>query len=237
MRLGCGPAALRTLFGEGEVVLSTILVTGGAGFIGGSFLRRYVPETGHRMVNLDLLTYAGNLESLQPVAGCENYRFVQGDIRDANLVRRLLRDHQPRAIVHFAAESHVDRSIGAPATFIQTNVVGTQNLLECARGYWSDLDSAAQARISLSACFDRRGLRIARTDGALHGTIPLCPELALFRFESRCRSSGPGLLSHLRAARSDLELLQQLRALSVSGKTDPADDSQRAGRKTAPCLR
>ncbi len=124
--------------------MNTILVTGGAGFIGGTFVRRFVGCGGCRLLNLDLLTYAGNLESLQSVADCPSHIFVQGDIRDEKLVGSLLRQYQPRAIVHLAAESHVDRSIGAPATFIQTNVVGTQTLLEEARRYWGGLDSSAQ---------------------------------------------------------------------------------------------
>ena len=119
--------------------MKTWIVTGGAGFIGGTFVRRFLQDETCRIVNLDLLTYAGNLASLQPVADCDRHHFVQGDVRDQGLVTSLFRQYQPDAVVHFAAESHVDRSIGAPATFIQTNVVGTQNLLECARAYWTGL--------------------------------------------------------------------------------------------------
>jgi dTDP-glucose 4,6-dehydratase len=117
--------------------VQTILVTGGAGFIGGTFVRQYVAS--YRIVNLDALTYAGNLESLEPVAQNANHVFVHGDIRDKNLVSRLLAEYRPSAIVHFAAESHVDRSIGAPAKFMETNAVGTLCLLECAWGYWNEL--------------------------------------------------------------------------------------------------
>lgn len=121
--------------------MKTILVTGGAGFIGGTFVRRNVsPEC--KVINLDSLTYAGNLESLASLNDNSNHVFVQGDIRDKELVSYLLGKHEPDGILHFAAESHVDRSIGAPAQFIETNVVGTQNMLECARGYWADLSDS-----------------------------------------------------------------------------------------------
>ena len=116
--------------------MQTILVTGGAGFIGGAFVRQTLAEGGARVVNLDRLTYAGNLDSLADAMRDPRHVFVQGDIRDGGLVRRLLAEHQPTAIVHFAAESHVDRSIGAPAGFVQTNVVGTFELLAASLDYW-----------------------------------------------------------------------------------------------------
>jgi len=117
----------------------TILVTGGAGFIGSNFLLQWIEQEPSSVVTLDKLTYAGNLHNLQPIANSARYRFVQGDIADRSLVHSLLRDHQPRAIVHFAAESHVDRSILGPEEFIRTNVGGTFALLEEARSYWSEL--------------------------------------------------------------------------------------------------
>lgn len=122
-------------------MLKTMLITGGAGFIGGTFVRRFVREQAYRIVNLDLLTYAGNLASLKSVEDASNYTFVHGDIRDESLVRSLFETYQPDGVLHFAAESHVDRSIGAPATFIETNVLGTQSVLEAARGYWGGLSS------------------------------------------------------------------------------------------------
>lgn len=124
--------------------MKTLLVTGGAGFIGGTFVRRLIPGGEYRIINLDLLTYAGNLDSLESVAEDANHQFVHGDIRDGQLVSRLLHEFKPDGVIHFAAESHVDRSIGAPATFIDTNVVGTQNLLEAVRGYWNGLDEPAR---------------------------------------------------------------------------------------------
>jgi dTDP-glucose 4,6-dehydratase len=111
----------------------TVLVTGGAGFIGSAFVRMAISETGWRVVNLDKLTYAGNLENLAPVEGSPRYRFVHGDICDEKLVDALLAEERPEAIVHFAAESHVDRSILSPEPVIQTNLRGTFTLLEAAR--------------------------------------------------------------------------------------------------------
>ncbi len=119
----------------------TILVTGGAGFIGSNFVLDWLAGSGERVVNVDKLTYAGNLQNLSSLAGDERHVFVRGDIADSDLIARLLTEHQPRAIVNFAAESHVDRSIHGPEDFIQTNIVGTFRLLEAVRAYWSGLAS------------------------------------------------------------------------------------------------
>jgi dTDP-glucose 4,6-dehydratase len=117
----------------------TILVTGGAGFIGGNFVLDWLAGSGETVVNLDKLTYAGNLQTLESVAHRPEHVFAKGDIGDRELVSGLLSRHRPRAILNFAAESHVDRSIHGPGDFIHTNVVGTFNLLESARAYWSGL--------------------------------------------------------------------------------------------------
>ncbi len=122
---------------------STWLVTGGAGFIGGNFVLDAVAR-GIRIVNLDALTYAGNLDTLASLQGHPDHVFVHGDIGDRALVARLLAEHRPDAVVNFAAESHVDRSIDGPAAFIQTNVVGTLALLEAVRDHWRSLDGAAK---------------------------------------------------------------------------------------------
>lgn len=119
--------------------MQTIIVTGGAGFIGSNFIHEVLDTTEFHIVNLDLLTYAGNLDSLSDIENDARYTFVQGDICNFELVRDLLDQYQPTAIIHFAAESHVDRSIDGPAVFIQTNVTGTFNLLENARQYWRNL--------------------------------------------------------------------------------------------------
>jgi len=116
-----------------------LLVTGGAGFIGSNFVLSTIAETGEALVNLDKLTYAGSLRNLEALRDDPRHLFVQGDICDRSLVRELLKKHKPRAIVHFAAESHVDRSIAGPAPFIQTNVVGTFSLLEEARAHSREL--------------------------------------------------------------------------------------------------
>ncbi len=116
-----------------------ILVTGGAGFIGANFVLDWIDTNNEGVINLDKLTYAGNLENLASLKDNKLHHFVQGDIGDSALVERLLSEHQPRAIVNFAAESHVDRSIHSPEDFIQTNIVGTFRLLEAARTYWSGL--------------------------------------------------------------------------------------------------
>ncbi len=116
-----------------------ILVTGGAGFIGANFVLDWIAQTGEAVVNLDKLTYAGNLASLQSLEGDPLHIFVRGDIGDSDLVAKLLRKYTVRAVVNFAAESHVDRSIHGPAEFIQTNVVGTFRLLDEARGYVAEL--------------------------------------------------------------------------------------------------
>ncbi|WP_295886295.1 dTDP-glucose 4,6-dehydratase [uncultured Thiohalocapsa sp.] len=125
--------------------MQTILVTGGAGFIGGNFVLHMLSTQDARIVNLDKLTYAGNPDTLASVRDDPRHVFVQGDIGDADLVARLLREHQVDAVVNFAAESHVDRSIDGPAAFIETNVVGTFNLLDCTRDYWAGLDADARA--------------------------------------------------------------------------------------------
>ena len=122
-----------------------ILVTGGAGFIGANFVLDWIAQTGEPVLNLDALTYAGNLESLRSLAGDDRHLFVRGDICDRALLDRLLAEHRPRAIVHFAAESHVDRSIHGPGAFIRTNVEGTYTLLEAARAHHARLDAAARA--------------------------------------------------------------------------------------------
>ncbi len=119
-----------------------ILATGGAGFIGSNFVLDWLREGGEPVVNLDLLTYAGNPGNLSHLDGDARHRLVVGDIGDGALVRSLLREHRPRAVVHFAAESHVDRSIVDPGAFLKTNIEGTYRLLEAARGYWSSLEGA-----------------------------------------------------------------------------------------------
>lgn len=123
----------------------SIVITGGAGFIGANFVLDWLRVSDETVVNLDKLTYAGNLENLASIDGDRRHVFVQGDIGDAVLLNKILAEHQPWAIVNFAAESHVDRSIQWPEDFMQTNIVGTFRMLETVRGYWSGLPKPQQA--------------------------------------------------------------------------------------------
>ncbi|MDO5090201.1 MAG: dTDP-glucose 4,6-dehydratase [Cardiobacteriaceae bacterium] len=122
-----------------------ILLTGGAGFIGSAVVRHIIMHTADSVINLDKLTYAGNLESLMEVADNPRYAFVQADICERAALDRIFAEHAPDAVMHLAAESHVDRSIDGPAAFVQTNIVGTYTLLEAARAYWNGLDAARKA--------------------------------------------------------------------------------------------
>lgn len=121
------------------------LITGGAGFTGSAVIRYLIRKTNHQVLNLDKLTYAGNLESLAEIDDSSRYKFVQGDICDHALVSELLEEFEPNILMHLAAESHVDRSIDGPAEFIQTNIVGTSVMLEAARSYWQSLPTSQKA--------------------------------------------------------------------------------------------
>ena len=153
----------------------TILVTGGAGFIGANFIAHWLANTTDAVVNLDALTYAGNFETLAPLANEPRHHFVHGNINDRALLDRLLLQHAPRAIVHFAAESHVDRSIHGPADFIHTNINGTFTLLEAARAYWSPLQGDAHTNF--------RFLHISTDEvfGSLLPTDPAFSETSVYQ--------------------------------------------------------
>jgi len=154
----------------------TILVTGGAGFIGANFLLDWLSASDEPVVNLDALTYAGNLASLDSLRGDARHRFVHGDIRDRALVDRLLSEHRPRAILHFAAESHVDRSIHGPEAFVDTNVTGTLRLLEAAAGYWRALEgSEREAFRFLHVSTDEVYGTLAPADPPFTETNPYAP--------------------------------------------------------------
>ena len=125
--------------------MKTILVTGGAGFIGSAVVRHIIQDTPYHVVNLDKLTYAGNLESLNSVSDSPRYQFEQADICDRSAMERIFAQYRPDVVMHLAAESHVDRSIDGPAAFIETNIIGTYTLLEAARNYWNALEPQAKA--------------------------------------------------------------------------------------------
>ena len=151
-----------------------ILVTGGAGFIGSNFVTSWISAIGTPVVNLDKLTYAGNRENLAGLSGDSRHVFVQGDINDRAMLDKLLATHQPRAIVHFAAESHVDRSIHGPEDFVITNVNGTFHLLEAARAYWSKLEDPKKT--------DFRFLHVSTDEvyGSLSSTDPAFTETTAY---------------------------------------------------------
>jgi dTDP-glucose 4,6-dehydratase len=152
-------------------ILMTILVTGGAGFIGANFVLDWLAATNEAVINLDKLTYAGNPETLASLQGDARHQLVQGDIGDSAVVGRLLAEHQPRAVVNFAAESHVDRSIHGPGEFIETNIVGTFRLLESVRGYWSGLQEADKTAFRfLHVSTDEVYGSLAKTDPAFTET-------------------------------------------------------------------
>jgi len=154
----------------------TILVTGGAGFIGSNFVLDWLAQCDEPVLNLDLLTYAGNLENLSSFENDSKHIFVKGDIGDAKLVPELLQQYKPRAVINFAAESHVDRSIHGPEDFIQTNVVGTFHLLESVRTYWAGLDEKFQSAFRfLHVSTDEVYGTLAQKDPAFTETSPYAP--------------------------------------------------------------
>ncbi len=153
-----------------------ILVTGGAGFIGANFILDWFAVNDEPLVNVDKLTYAGNLRSLAPLAKDTRHRFVRGDIADAALIGELLTRHRPRAVVNFAAETHVDRSIRGPAAFIETNVTGTFSLLDSVREWWSALPDAERAAFRfLHVSTDEVYGSLAATDPAFSESTPYAP--------------------------------------------------------------
>ena len=154
-----------------------ILVTGGAGFIGSNFVLDWLASpAAEPVVNLDKLTYAGNLSNLERLSGDARHTFIRGDIADKELIERLFAEHRPRAVVHFAAESHVDRSIHGPAAFVQTNMVGTFELLEAARAWWEGLGADAKRDFRfLHVSTDEVYGSLSESDPAFSETTPYAP--------------------------------------------------------------
>ena len=201
----------------------TIVVTGGAGFIGSAVIRQYIQQTNHTVVNVDKLTYAGTSESLKSVAGHPRYRFEQLDVCDPAGLRRLFAAYRPDAVMHLAAESHVDRSIDGPAAFIETNIVGTSVLLEAAREYWTGLDAAGKQRFRFHHVSTDEVFGALGADGPVHRGNALSPQLPVLREQGGLGSSGTRLAPHLRPAGCHQQLLQQLRALPVPGEAHSPD--------------
>jgi len=197
--------------------MSKILVTGGAGFIGSAVVRHLINDTTHSVVNLDKLTYAGNLESLKAIENNERYAFEQVDICDADELKRVFEQHQPDIVMHLAAESHVDRSIDGPGEFIQTNVVGTYTLLEQARAYWTNLQAGKKEHF--------RFHHISTDE--VYGDLPHPDEVKSENVKSdgkgeKCEEESTSpltphtlLATHLRPANTGNQLLKQLRPLSL----------------------
>ena len=208
-----------------------LLVTGGAGFIGSAVVRQAIAD-GHEVVNLDALTYAANLANLESVAASNRYAFERADIRDRAALDRIFAAHQPDAVMHLAAESHVDRSIDGPAGFVDTNVTGTCTLLEAARAWWDGTRDFRFHHVSTDEVFGTLGGR-----GPLHRDHALRAELALFRLQGRQRPPGPRLARDLRPAGRALELLEQLRPLPLPREADPGGHPERARRQADPGLR
>ena len=195
--------------------MKKILVTGGAGFIGSAVIRQFINDTDSSVVNVDKLTYAGNLQSLASVSDNPRYCFEHVDICDATEMARVFREHQPDAVMHLAAESHVDRSISGPADFIQTNIVGTYILLESARNYWNGLDAQRKAdfrfhHISTDEVYGSLGETGFFTEETAYE-----PNSPVFRQQGVLRSPGACVAPHLRVSGRDHQLFQQLRSLPL----------------------
>ena len=212
-----------------KALQQTILVTGGAGFIGSNFVLQSV-GSGDRVINLDKLTYAGNLENLQQIRSHPDHVFVRGGIEDNDVVGQLLAKFRPTAVVNFAAESHVDRSIHGPEEFVLTNLLGTFRILDTCLKHWRTLKG--QARDSF------RFLQVSTDEvyGSLSADEPGFREQTPYSPNSPYSASKAGADHLVRAyfhtyvAGHHHELLQQLRSLSVSRKIDPLNDFECSGR-------
>ena len=181
----------------------TFLITGGAGFIGSAVVRELIRGSDHRVVNLDKLTYAGNLDSLASVSDNPRYSFLQADICDSRAVQKAFTEHQPDVVMHLAAESHVDRSIDGPADFIQTNMVGTSVLLEAARGYWGALQESEPEK---AAAFRFHHVSTDEVYGDLEGPEGLFTETTPYAPSSPYSASKAGSDHLVRAWQRNFEL-------------------------------
>jgi dTDP-glucose 4,6-dehydratase len=198
-----------------------VLVTGGAGFIGSALARHLTSATDHEVLVVDKLTYAGNLDSLKDLARSPRYRFLQADICDRKTMRGAFAAFRPQVVAHLAAESHVDRSIDGPGDFLETNIIGTFQLLQVALEYWRGLPQPAQAafrfhHVSTDEVFGSLG-----EAGRFTESTPYDPR-SPYSASKASADPGPRLASHVRIAGDRHELLEQLRASPLSGKAHPA---------------
>ena len=207
-----------------------ILLTGGAGFIGSAVVRQLIRETDHVVVNVDKLTYAGNLKSLAEAGDSPRHHFKHVDICDADAIRDVFDDERPDAVMHLAAESHVDRSIDGPGEFIRTNVIGTFTLLQAARAYWDKLEGGARDKFRFHHVSTDEVYGSLGATGYFHRRDPLRPEVALLGEQGVVRPARQGLASYLWLAHRRHQLLEQLRALPFPRETGAARDPQRQGR-------
>ena len=214
-----------------------VLVTGGAGFIGSAVCRHLVATRNVSVVNVDKLTYAANLRSLDSIANDERYAFQQADICDRAKMEAIFAHHKPTAVIHLAAESHVDRSITGADAFLETNVMGTYRLLEVTKSYYAALEPDARVALSFCPRIDGRSLRLARRNRALPRGYTLSAELALFGKQGSVRSSRARLVQDLRTTGYRIELFEQLRAIPVPREAYPAHDFECSRLQIVACLR
>ena len=223
------PARRRAAMSDGTSERMKILVTGGKGFIGSAVVRHLINHTDHEVVNVDKMTYAATDGSTQSVADSPRLRFEQADICDIDRITEIFVEHSPDAVMHLAAESHVDRSIDGPAAFIQTNLVGTFTMLEAAR---------AAGVTALPPHLHRRGVRIARPERpGVHRDHAVRPALAVLGVEGRLRPSRARVGRDLRPAGAAHQLLEQLRAVPLPREAHPARHHPRPARRAAARVR
>ncbi len=205
----------------------TYLVTGGAGFIGSNFIH-YILER-HQdilVVNVDKLTYAGNLENLKAVMDDERYAFIQADVCDREAMGKLFEQYSIDYVVNFAAESHVDRSITDPGVFVSTNVMGTLNLLDAAKSSWKTGDDSYREGVRFLQVSTDEVYGSLGPEGFFTETTPLEPAQSLLGKQGLGRPPGESLWGYIQASGEHNQVLEQLRALPVSREAHPADDQQ-----------
>ncbi|MGY4415941.1 nucleoside-diphosphate-sugar epimerase [Bradyrhizobium sp. LB7.1] len=203
-----------------------ILVTGGAGFIGSAVCRRLVLQTGAAVINVDKLTYAADLASLASIEGLGSYAFLQSDICDRQVMDLAFADYEPDAIIHLAAESHVDRSIAGPEAFVSTNIVGTYTLLEAARIYYERLPLPRRKQFRFIHVSTDEVYGSLGAGGLVSRGHALQAEFAVFGEQGGLGPPRARVVQNLRTASHRIELFEQLRTVPVPGKAHPVDDPQ-----------